>query len=69
MFTAKEAREKVNELAEQEKATIETEIMTAVKDCKISCTIAIKISEITEEWLSSLGFKVERESCYTFISW
>lgn len=62
LFTAKEAREKVDSLKsnklEEEKIMAESKIVSAVEDGDNSCYIGYVESE-TVQWLESLGYIVE----------
>ncbi len=62
MITAKEARKRIDtektERAKQEKKIAEKEINKAVEQGRSYCWLGFLISEATEEWLKSLGYKV-----------
>lgn len=66
MITAKEAREQVNILLskaeEDEQKRAEEKITEAVKAGAGFCHLDVYISKVTESWLLSLGYKVEKIS-------
>lgn len=68
MITAKEARERIDALETErgmkEKKTVEEKITKAVEKGESSCWLGVWISDATEEWLKSLGYKVERFDSY-----
>ena len=60
MVTAKEARERVNKLTEQEQKDVEAEINKAIEKGKLYCIFESEMSYATVEWLKSLGYGVEK---------
>lgn len=63
MITAKEAREKIEnletELGAKEKIVAEDKISTAIEENKFSCLLGMPISDPTKAYLKSLGYQVE----------
>ena len=64
MITAKEARERINSLeterGKQEMKLAEEKINEAVEKGSYYCWLGVWISVATEEWLTALGYEVER---------
>lgn len=77
LFTAKEAREKVDSLKknklEEEKIMAESKIVTAVENGDSSCHLGYVEFE-TAQWLESLGYDIKRttnpkDGSDTMVSW
>lgn len=78
MITAQEARQKIEQLeterGKKEKNIAEEKITSAVEQGLQGCDLGIYVSDATEKWLISLGYKVERYSNQrdgsgTYVSW
>lgn len=78
MITAKEAREKIENLkterGEREKKIAEEKILKAVEELENCCWLGIAISDITKHYLEKLEYVVEIEDegtagADTKISW
>lgn len=63
MITAKEAREKIEnletELGEKEKRVAEDKISAAIENNEYCCWLGMAISDPTRAYLKSLGYQVE----------
>lgn len=63
MITAKEARERIENVGgEKEKKIVEEVINRAIENGRERCMIGVSISDDTKKWLESLGYEVTRIS-------